>query len=109
MKLAALFSIIAAPALACDLDGSYASAERTPYGAEVYLQNNYAASTRDEVQCVFSFGDGAAITVIWHHATGQAPDSALIIPPPGYVAIPPEAIIPEGGAVRVKIVKDASA
>lgn len=78
--------------MACDLDGSYADAQRTTTGAEVYLQNNLAASTMGAVQCVFSMGAGLAITVIWTHAPGNDPDRAVIIPPPGYVAIPPEVI-----------------
>jgi hypothetical protein len=104
IKLAtALCGLLCAPAMACNLDGSYAEATRTLHGAEVYLQNNLARGVMPEVQCVFSMGHGLAIVVIWQHAPGDAPDTAIIIPPPGYVAVPPEATIEEGGAVRVLI------
>lgn len=109
MRLAlatALCGLLSAPAMACNLDGSYADAQRTLHGAEVYLQNNLARSVYDEVQCVFAMPPHGAITVIWTHAPGDAPDTAVIIPPPGFVAVPPEATIPEGGAVRVRIVPE---
>lgn len=105
MKLATLLSILGVPAMACNLDGSYADAQRTLHGAEVYLQN-LVKSVRDEVQCVFAMPPHGAITVIWTHAPGDAPDIAVIIPPLGFVAVPPEATIPEGGAVRVLIVPE---
>ena len=106
MKLATLLSILGVPAVACDLDGSYADAQRTTTGAEVYLQNNLAQSLHDEVQCIFSMGDGLAIVVIWTHAPGDEPDSAQVFAPPGFIAIPPEATIPEGGAQRVLIIPE---
>jgi hypothetical protein len=109
MKLATLLSIAGIPAGACDLDGSYADAKRTLRGAEVYIQNNLALTHYPEVQCVFAMPPHGAITVIWTHAPGKDPDTATIIPPPGYVAIPPDATIAEGGAVRVLIVEEVGA
>jgi hypothetical protein len=106
MRLATLLIIAGIPAAACDLDGSYADAKRTLHGAEVYIQNNLALTHYPEVQCVFAMPPHGAITVIWTHAPGKDPDIAAIIPPPGYVAIPPDATIAEGGAVRVLIVEE---
>ena len=106
-KLAtALYGLLCAPAMACDLDGSYADAQRTLHGAEVYLQNNLAQSHHSSVQCVFAMPPHGAITVIWTHRPGDEPDDALIIPPPGYVAIPPEVTLDEGAGKRVLIVKE---
>lgn len=105
----AVCGLLSAPAMACNLDGSFADAQRTLHGAEIYLQNNLARSVHDEVQCVFAMPPHGAIQVIWTHAPGDEPDTAIIIPPPGFIAIPPEATIPEGGAVRVLIVKEAAA
>lgn len=106
IRLATIAALTASPALACDLDGSTAEAARTLHGAEVILRNNLARSTRSEVQCVFSMGDGLAIQVIWTHAPGDAPDSAVIIPPPGYLAIPPEVTLPEHQSTIVLIVPE---
>ena len=106
-KLApALYGFLCAPAMACDLDGSYADAQRTKTGAEVYLQNNLAASAHASVQCVFAMPPHGAITVIWTHAPSNDPDSAVIIPPPGFAAIPPEVTLDEGAGKRVLIVPE---
>jgi hypothetical protein len=107
MKIAlAIAALTATPAIACDLDGSYAEARRTLHGAEVLLRNNLARGVLPEVQCVFSMGDGLAIQVIWNHAPGDAPDTAIIIPPPGFLAIPPEVTVPEHQSTIVLIVPE---
>jgi hypothetical protein len=92
--------------LACNLDGSTAKATRTLHGAEVILRNNLARATMNEVQCVFAMPPHGAIQVIWTHAPGDAPDTAIIIPPPGFAAIPPEATIAEHGSIVVLIVPE---
>jgi hypothetical protein len=106
IRLAFIAALTASPAIACDLDGSYAEARRTLHGAEVLLRNNLARGVLPEVQCVFSMGDGTAVVVIWNHAPGDAPDTAIIIPPPGFLAIPPEVTLPEHQSTIVLIVPE---
>ena len=106
IRAALLIAAIGAPVWSCDLDGSYADAQRTLHGAEVYIQNNLARSIYDEVQCVFAMPPHGAITVIWTHAPGDEPDSAVIIPPPGFAAIPPDVTLNEGAGAHVLIVPE---
>jgi hypothetical protein len=106
IKLATAMALLGAPAAACNLDGSYAEATRTLHGAEVVLRNNLARATMDEVQCVFAMPPHGAVQVIWTHAPGDLPDTAIIIPPPGFAAIPPEATIAEHGLIVVLIVPE---
>lgn len=106
-KLAtALYGLLCVPAVACDLDGSFAEATRTLRGAEVLLRNNLAFGIQDEVQCLFAMPPHGAIQVIWTHAPGDEPDTAVIIPPPGFAAIPPEATIEEHGSLVVLIIPE---
>lgn len=106
IRAALTAACLASPALACDLGGSYAEANRTLHGAEVTLRNNLAYAAGKGAQCVFAMPPHGAITVIWTHAQGEFPDHAIIIPPPGFMAVPPEASIDEGQTITVLIVPE---
>jgi hypothetical protein len=94
--------VFTAPAMACDLDGSTVTGEPVPGGADLYVQNNLALSRAPGAVCVLQF-DFGQVGVEWTHGAGDDPDAMRVTPPAGWVADPPDAIIPEGGAVRVKV------
>lgn len=93
------------PALACDLGGSYASIEATMGGAEVYVQNNLAPGPLVS-RCEFTVDGVGKVTVGYVHRPNDAPDSVVIVPPPGFIAVPPDAILQEGEARRFLIVPE---
>jgi hypothetical protein len=102
MTRALAFVCAAWPAMACDLDGSLVTGEHVPGGADLYVQNNMAFSRAPGAVCVLQF-DFGGVVVEWTHGPSDEPDEVRIVPPGGYVAEPPGAVIEEGGAVRVKV------
>ena len=93
------------PALACDLGGSYADAQKAGEGAEVFVQNNLAPGPLAS-RCVFLVKNVGHITVGYVHRPGRAPDSVYIVAPPGFIAVPPEAVLQEGESAKFLVVPE---
>jgi hypothetical protein len=85
---------LASPALACDLGGSFASAVKIPEGAQVYVRNNRAPGP-SIARCKFFVKNVGTITVGYVARPAEEPDSVYIVAPPGFMAVPPEAVLQE--------------
>ena len=52
--------------------------------------------------------DGLTVSVRVDRGLGMLPDTMTVTPPPGYIAWPPEIVVPEGGAGTILILLEAT-
>jgi hypothetical protein len=111
MIRAAALALLASPAAAQDVCsfglpdrprtevGIAASAEPGVW-AEIEIANQLA--TRVRRVCILTL-DHETVRVIYDAGDGALPDLFRVEPPPGYIAEPPEVIVPDGSGATIRI------
>lgn len=72
--------------------------------AEVVFLNSEIHSLESETFTLTLDGLTVTVTITPDRAYGQ-PDLMTVEPPPGYIAVPPELVVPEEGVGRVLIIE----
>lgn len=71
--------------------------------ADVVFQNELTHDYYVHNTINFTRPDGLIITVIFDMGDGSAPDVMVVVPPPGYIAIPEEVSVEEGAVGIIEI------
>jgi len=76
---------------------------RDTHYADVIFKNQLAPAWQTHEGVDFHMADGKVITVIFNMGNGETPDTMTVLPPPGYIALPPEVTVEEGAEATVEI------
>lgn len=78
--------------------------DRAPHHyADIVFHNELVPAIRTHANVHFVRPDGNVIMVVFEMGDGDAPDLFMVLPPPGYVAIPAEMSVEEGETGIIEI------
>jgi len=108
MIRAAILTMIGAPAFASDIHnwgGSYAQlvpADNGPHVASVICHNELTMDSPMQFGFALTIG-GLTVQIEIEQGSGDIPDLYRVIPPEGFIAIPPAIFVNEGQSEEIRI------